>query len=383
MFKLIKNGKVYSPDDIGVKDILIAGSTIALIESQIQPEKFPFPIDVYDASGKIVLPGLIDPHLHLIGAGGTGGLNSRAKEIAVEQIIDAGVTTVVGCLGFDRTSRTLKNLLLKAKALEEFGLTTFILTGSYSLPSLTLTGSVEEDIILMEKVIGVKLALGEVLANWPELADIRNLLAECLRGGNLSGKPGLMQIHLGSAGVSWKKSFEEICAETKTPLSKVVFTHVNRSRGDFREFTDYVKKGGYVDLTATYSSAERPGSLTVLECIKALTAENISLDHVTISSDSNATRILPDKRIKYLSIQTLFDVTRELCLSGVLPMERALSLVTRNTANVIGCGRTKGSLEKGKDADLIILQGDFELEGVIAGGKWVRKNKVTLVQEAF
>jgi len=383
MFKLIKNGKVYSPDDIGLKDILIAGSTIALIESQILPEKFPFPIDVYDASGKVVLPGFIDPHVHLIGAGGMGGLNSRTKEIAVEQIIDAGVTTVVGCLGFDRTSRTLKNLLLKAKALEEFGLTAFILTGSFNLPSLTLTGSVEEDLILLEKVIGVKLALGEVLANWPEPADIRNLLAECLRGGHLSGKPGLMQIHLGSVGVSWKKSFEEICAETKTSLSKVVFTHVNRSRGDFREFTDYVKKGGYVDLTASFNTAERPGSLTVLECIKALIEENIPLDHVTISSDGNASRILPDKRIKYLSIQALFEVTRELCLSGALPMERALSLVTRNTANVIGCGGTKGSLEKGKDADLIILQGDFELEGVIARGKWVRKNKVTLVHEAF
>ena len=312
-----------------------------------------------------------------------GGLNSRTKEIAVEAIIDAGVTTVVGCLGFDRTSRTLKNLLLKANALEEFGLTAFILTGSYNLPSLTLTGSVEEDLILIEKVIGVKLALGEVLANWPDLADIRNLLAECLRGGHLSGKPGLMQIHLGSVGVSWKKCFEEMCAETKTSLSKVVFTHVNRSREDFREFTDYVKKGGYVDLTASFNSSERPGSLTVLECIRALVEENIPLDHVTISSDSNAARILPDKRIKYLAIQKIFEVTRELCRSGVLPMEKALSLVTRNPANVIGCGGTKGSLEKGKDADLIILQGDFELEGVIARGKWVRKDKVTLVKEAF
>jgi beta-aspartyl-dipeptidase (metallo-type) len=383
MLKLIKNGKIFSPDDIGVKDILIAGSMIVSVEPQISLDKFPFPIEIYDASGKVVLPGFIDPHVHLIGGGGAGGLNSRAKEIAVDQIIDAGVTTVVGCLGFDRTSRTLRSLLVKAMALEELGLTTFILSGSYSLPSITLTGSVEEDLIIVDKVIGVKLALGEVLANWPNARDIRNLLADCLRGSNLVGKPGFMQIHLGNAGSLWNKKFEKIFAETKTPLSKVVFTHVNRSRGDFNEFINYVRKGGYVDLTASYNPTERPGSITVLDCIKELVTKNISLDHITISSDSNATRVLPDKRLKYLSIQTIFDVIRDLCRSGLLPMGKAISLVTRNTANVIGCGRQKGSLEVGKDADLIILQENYELDGVIARGKWVKKNAVTLVHEAF
>lgn len=383
MFKLIKNGMIYSPDNIGVNDILVAGSTIASIEHHIPLDNFPFPIDVYDASGKFILPGLIDPHVHLIGGGGTQGPNSRCKEIAVEQIINAGVTTVVGCLGFDRTSRTLKSLLLKAKALEEFGLTTFILSGSYSLPSATLTGSIEEDLILVDKVIGVKLALGEVLANWPDLRDIRNLLSECLRGGHLGCKSGFLQIHLGSVGSNWKKSFEEICTETKTSLPKVVFTHVNRSRGDFEVFIDYIKNGGYIDLTASYNSRERPGSISVLECIKELVTEDIPLDHVTISSDSNATRVLPDKQIKYLPIQTIFEVTRELCQSGVLSMDRAVGLVTRNTANVIGCGGQKGTLETGKDADLIILQDDFVLDGVIARGKWVRKDNVTIAHEAF
>ena len=65
----------------------------------------------------MILPGIIDPHVHFIGGGGSSGLNSRTKEIAVEKIIEAGVTTAVGCLGFDRTSRTLKTLLLKTRAL--------------------------------------------------------------------------------------------------------------------------------------------------------------------------------------------------------------------------------------------------------------------------
>ncbi len=93
-----------------------------------------------------------------------------------------------------------------------------MLTGSYSLPSLTLTGSVEEDLILIDKVIGVKLALGETLANSPEIRDIRNLLAECLRGGHLGGKAGFLQIHMGIQGKAWEKPFMEILQEIEDPI---------------------------------------------------------------------------------------------------------------------------------------------------------------------
>jgi imidazolonepropionase-like amidohydrolase len=64
-------------------------------------------------------------------------------------------------------------------------------------------------------------------------------------------------------------------------------------------------------------------------------------------------------------------------------VEKAISLVTRNAANVIGCGKRKGSVAVDQDADLILLKDEFFLDGVIAGGKWMRKNGKTLVREAF
>jgi beta-aspartyl-dipeptidase (metallo-type) len=383
MFKLIRGGRVFSPENLGVKDILIAKDTIFLVRDRIPPETLPWDFELTDASGRMILPGIIDPHVHIIGGGGSAGLNSRCKDIAVEEIIDSGVTTVVGCLGFDRTSRTLKNLLLKARALEELGMNAFILSGSYSLPPLTLTGSVEEDLILIDKVIGVKLALGETLANWPEVRDIRDLLAECLRGGHLAGKPGFLQIHLGVNGRLWKKIFGDLLEEARVPLSQVIFTHANRSPDTFQEFADYVKAGGAIDLTASYTPAERPGSLTVVECVGKLVSDNLPLDRVTISSDSNATRILPDRRLKYLSVATIFEVFRDLCRSGVLPLEKVVGLMTRNPARAIGCGRTKGSLEPGKDADLIIVDESWKLEAVLIKGKWARKKGITLIKDPF
>ena len=383
MLKVIKNGRVYSPDDLGQKDILIAGDTILSVESRVSTDSLPLPAEVYDAGGKMVLPGIIDPHVHFIGGGGSSGLNSRTKEIAIEQIIEAGVTSAVGVLGFDRASRTLKALLLKTRALEDLGLTAFMLTGSYSLPSLTLTGSVEDDLILIDKVIGVKLALGETLANFPEIRDIRNLLAECLRGGHLGGKAGFLQIHMGVQGKVWKKPFMEILREMKIPFSQVVFTHVNRSPDTLDEFLEYIQAGGGVDLTASYTPAERPGSLTVGESLQRMIRAGVPLDRVTLSSDSNATRMLPDKRIKYLPIQTLFQVIRDLWLNGAIARPQLVRLVTENPARSLGLGRVKGLIEPGRHADLIILKEPFELDGVILKGKWARRDGQTLIRDPF
>jgi len=383
MLKVIKNGRVYSPDDLGQKDILIAGDTILSVESRVSTDSLPLPAEVYDAGGKMILPGIIDPHVHFIGGGGSSGLNSRTKEIAIEQIIEAGVTSAVGVLGFDRASRTLKALLLKTRALEELGLTAFMLTGSYTLPSLTLTGSVEDDLILIDKVIGVKLALGETLANFPEIRDIRNLLAECLRGGHLGGKAGFLQIHMGVQGKVWKKPFMEILREMKIPFSQVVFTHVNRSPDTLDEFLEYIQAGGGVDLTASYTPAERPGSLTVAESLQRMIRAGVPLDRVTLSSDSNATRMLPDKRLKYLPIQTLFQAVRDLWLTGEIPRPQLVRLITENPARSLGLGRIKGLVEPGKHADLIILKQPFELDGVLLKGKWARRDGQTLIRDPF
>ncbi len=383
MLKVIKNGRVYSPGDLGQKDILIAGDTILLVESRVSTDSLPLPVEVYDAGGKMILPGIIDPHVHFIGGGGSSGLNSRTKEIAIEQIIEAGVTSAVGVLGFDRASRTLKALLLKTRALEELGLSAFMLTGSYSLPSLTLTGSVEDDLILIDKVIGVKLALGETLANFPEIRDIRNLLAECLRGGHLGGKAGFLQIHMGVQGKVWKKPFMEILREMKIPFPQVVFTHVNRSPDTLDEFMEFIEAGGGVDLTVSYTPEERPGSLTAAESLRRMMRAGVLLDRVTLSSDSNATRMLPDKRLKYLPIQTLFQVIRSLWLSGEIPRPQLVRLVTENPARSLGLGRVKGLIEPGKHADLIILKEPFELDGVILKGKWARRDGQTLIRDPF
>ena len=135
---LIKNIQVYTPENIGVKDVLIDNRIIKIADNL--PEVKEYGIEVIDGRGKILTPGFIDCHVHILGGGGEGGAKTRTPEIMLSDITSAGVTTVVGCLGIDGTTRTMTNLLAKAKGLEEEGISTYVYTGSYQVPVKTLSG---------------------------------------------------------------------------------------------------------------------------------------------------------------------------------------------------------------------------------------------------
>ncbi|WP_128984995.1 N-acetylglucosamine-6-phosphate deacetylase [Streptomyces roseicoloratus] len=54
-----------------------------------------------------------------------------------------------------------------------------------------------------------------------------------------------------------------------------------------------------------------------------------------------------------------------------LPVESAVQALSANPAKLLGVYDRVGSLEPGKDADLVVLDEDFELKGVMRKGEWV------------
>ena len=136
---LVKNAN-YNGNGV---DILSLDGTITIIKENIENY---YGIEEIDLKGKRAFPSLIDGHVHVTGGGGEMGPTSRVPEIKYEDIIMAGVTTLVGLLGTDSTTRSVENLVSKVKALNEYNVRAFALTGAYEYPPKTITGSVKKDI---------------------------------------------------------------------------------------------------------------------------------------------------------------------------------------------------------------------------------------------
>lgn len=153
--KVLKQGDIYAPEHLGRKDILIEGSRIARIADHIDEYDQIEEVEKVDLGGHILTPGYMDIHVHITGGGGESGPATRVPEASLSVLVRNGITTVVGLLGTDGITRSLENLLAKARAFNEEGITCRILTGAYGYPSPTITGSVERDIALIPRVYQV------------------------------------------------------------------------------------------------------------------------------------------------------------------------------------------------------------------------------------
>jgi beta-aspartyl-dipeptidase (metallo-type) len=384
MFTLIKGGTLYGPKKMGPKDVLIAGKTIARISDRIDlPDDFG--AKVISTIGKIVTPGFVDLHVHLLGGGGEGGPRTRTPEITLSKIIRAGVTTVVGCLGTDDVSRKPETLLAKAMQLEEEGISTYIYCGSYQFPLATITGSVRKDIALIPKVIGVgEIAVSDHRSSQPTFEELCKVAAEARVGGMIGGKAGLVHLHMGS-GKRMLDPIIRIVKETEIPIGQFLPTHVTRTSSLLEQSIQFARMGGNIDFTAGGKELHWP--LTTRQAVKKVLDEGVSTDQITLSSDSNGSMPIFDEKGKVIKlavgdIQNLYLEWKDLAKEG-FAFEKILALVTSNPAKRIGVYQTKGSIEEGKDADLLILNRDFEIETVMAKGQLMIHQGELMVKGTF
>lgn len=384
MFILIKDGHVYSPEDKGLNDVLIAGNSIARIAGRIDlpPE---FGARVISASGKIVAPGFVDLHVHLLGGGGEGGPRTRTPEITLSKITSAGVTTVVGCLGTDDVTRRPENLLAKAMQLDEEGITAYIYTGSYQFPPPTVTGSVRKDIALIPKVIGVgEIAVSDHRSSQPTFDELCRVAAEARVGGMIGGKAGLVHLHMGS-GRRRLDPILRIVEETEIPIGQFLPTHLTRSQYLLEQSIQFAKMGGNLDLTVKGQDLKFP--LTTAKALQMILEEGVPIEQISLSSDSNGSMPIFDKqgnvaKLAVGDIRFLHLEIQELAAAG-FQLPQLLKLVTANPAKRAGLFTTKGSLEVGKDADLVIMDREMNIDSVIAKGQVMVYEKETLTKGTF
>jgi len=384
---LIRNVEVHAPEAAGRCDILLGGGRILRMESGIRlPRGYA---EIIQGRNFIAVPGFVDGHVHLMGGGGEGGFATRTPELMLGGAIEGGVTTLVGCLGTDHITRSLAGLLAKVRGLEEEGLSTFMFTGSYAVPVQTLTGSIESDLLLIDKVVGVgEVALSDHRSSQPTFEALAQLAGEARRGGLLSGKAGLVNLHLGD-GHRGLELLRQVLAATELSRTQFLPTHVNRNAALFDEAKAYALGGGHVDLTtSTLCRFLEQGEVKCSRGLRKLLEAGVDPGLISFSSDGQGS--LPDfdenGRLKGIAIgrvSSLFGEVRDAVQQEDIPLATALKVITENPARILKL-RGKGRLEPGADADLVLLDPkDLALHTVIAKGRVLMRAGRVLVRGTF
>jgi beta-aspartyl-dipeptidase (metallo-type) len=377
---LLRDAELFDPTPRGRTDLLLAGGAIVGIGQGLEAPR-GVPTEVIELGGAIVIPGLIDGHVHLAGGGGESGPASRVPRLHLQHLSLAGVTSAIGVLGTDGTTRTMAELVATALGLREEGLSTWCWTGSYELPLKTLTGSVRSDVVFVDPIIGVgEFALSDHRSSQPTFDELVRLASDCHVAGMLSGKAGLLHLHLGD-GTRGLSLVRHALDETELPARVFHPTHVNRKTRLFAEALELAARGSTIDVTA-FPVEDGEDAYSAAEAITRYLASGAPAARLTCSSDGGG--CLPtfdaDGRLVTMDIgrpSSLLETLRELHREG-LALEDALPCMTSNVATHLRLPR-KGRLVVGHDADLCVLDEHLTLRHVLARGRFlVRDARPTL-----
>ncbi len=370
-FTLLQDGRVHCPlhsrtnptDPPEPTDILVAGGRVVAMGRLAGVATGPLKehVEVVALDGRAVIPGLVDAHVHLGGGGGEGGFRSRVPRVDLAGLVRHGVTSVVGVLGTDGATRTMRDLVACAYALREEGLSAWCYTGNYHVPVKTLTGSVKDDIVFVDPIIGVgELAISDHRSSQPTFEEVVRIASEAYVGGLTADKAGIMHLHLGD-GVRGLELITRALAETELPARIWQPTHLNRNPRLWDEAKSLARRADppRFDVTA-FPPDDDPSTLMAGAAVLDWIACGLPYERLSVSSDGGGCLpVFADGRMVGMGVgsaSTLMATVRDLVKAG-MQLAQAIAPVTLHPAEALGLSARKGWIGVGADADLVVLDG--------------------------
>jgi len=382
---LLRNADLYTPEPRGLQNLLVAGETIVWTGATLPALPSSLEVEEHDLDGRRVIPGLVDCHVHLTGGGGEAGPETRVPPLALSRLTAGGVTTAVGVLGTDDTVRTPAELVTTARGLIAEGLSAWCYTGGYHVPPATVTGSVRGDIVLIDLIVGVgELAISDHRSSQPTLDELLRVAGDAHVGGLMAGKAGIVHLHLGS-GARGLELVHEALERSELPAAAFNPTHVNRGKALFAQATALAQRGCTIDITA-FPIEDGEDAWSAAEALTRYQDQNFPTDRVTVSSDGGGCLPSFDEEGRVVAL----DVGKPAAMAGTLKellaggqrLERVLPAFTANPARLLML-RRKGRLDRGCDADLVVLDSAGGIRDVMARGRWHIRDAKPLVRGMF
>jgi beta-aspartyl-dipeptidase (metallo-type) len=385
MLELLRNCDIYGPDRRGVQDILVGGGKILWTGPRMDALPRSVPHQEMDIAGHRVIPAFIDGHVHLTGGGGEAGPDTRVPAVGLSEFTRGGVATVVGVLGTDDTTRTTGELVAAARALTAMGLTAYCHAGGYHFPPVTITGTVRGDITQIDPIIGVgELAISDHRSSQPTLDELLRVASEAHVGGMLSGKAGIVHLHVGD-GPRGLDLVRQALAQSEIPARVFNPTHVNRRRALFDEALALAAAGATIDITA-FPVGPDEDAWSAPRALMRYLDSGAETDRVTVSSDGGG--CLPvfdaDGRLAGMEVgaaSAMGGALAELLAAGQ-PLERVLPAFTSNPARLLRLP-LKGRIAADMDADLVVLSDSGAVQDLMARGRWHVRRGQPVVRGPF
>ena len=384
MLRLLTNARVFAPEPLGLRHLLIAGGKIVWLGDRIPALPPSIGADLIDLDGRRLIPGIVDAHVHLTGGGGEAGPETKVPPLALSRFTRGGVTSVVALLGTDDATRHPRELVTAVQALRNEGLSAWCWTAGYHLPPVTITGTVRGDLAAIDCVIGAKTAISDHRSSQPTRDELLRLASEVHVGGLMTGKAGVVHLHVGD-GARGLAPIREALEGSELPARVFNPTHVNRKKALFTEALALARQGCHVDITA-FPVAEGDDAWSAEVALVRYLDSGAPPERVSISSDGGG--CLPefdaDGRVTHMGVGDPGDLARTLAalLAAGQPLERVLPAFTSNPARLLRLAG-KGHIAVGADADLVALDANGGIQDVMANGAWHVRDGVTVLRGTF
>lgn len=391
---LIKNAAVVFPHSIKYsRNVLTRNGKIADCDFRGEP---PENTEIINAEGNYLLPGFIDIHIH--GGGGADFMDAapEAFETAVKAHLRHGTTTLVPTA----MSASEKDLTAFLKAFKSFRKNSELgavtpgvhLEGPYFSGASAKSGGAQPMNILrlpdmneVERLL--KTADGDIL-RWDAAPELQGAdeFARCMTDNGI-----LCAIAHSNADSEEAQRGIDCGFSHVTHFYNAVTTYHKTGQTVYGGIVEasYLNSGVTVELICDGKHIPRDilrlalkikGVNSVAAITDAMRLSGTDMKFGKLGSLANGTDVIADDGVAKLpdmssfagSIATMDRCLKVLCLDYGISLTDASVMLSGTPARLSRLGDTKGRIQNGMDADMVLVNREMAVTGVISNGKAVK-----------